>query len=441
MSCLSPCDIEHQCYNIAMQPVRITKTTARRYILGRQGLWPGRRWAGKEGVSKALHQIEAVQLDPLNVVARSHDIALCSRVLDYQPDYLDQLTYAERRFFDYGGSLYIYPMSELRYWRLQMQRRAQEGRWADFSRQQRELLDEVRAQLRQHGPLGNRDFSGRTRINSYRARKDTGLALFAMWLTGELMIHHRRGFERVYDFSSNVVPQEMDKVVNETEAEGYFAQKALAFYGLVTVRGWKNCFSGFVHRPISRKEVQDQIEQFISDGVFAPVKIDGSKEHWLVLADDLLLLTQLEADQVPDAWQPLQTTTDDEVTFLAPLDIVSARGRSKWLFDFDYVWEVYKPVEQRRWGYYVLPILYGDRLVARLDPKLDRKTNTLEIKGFWLEDERLAKDEAFLSALANGLVRFVGFLGANSLDISAIRPSGFRARIEKSLRANLEIVG
>jgi len=418
-----------------MQPIQITKTTARRFVLGRQGLWPGRRWAGKEGVSKALHQIEAVQLDPLNVVARSHDIALCSRVLDYKPDYLDQLTYAERRFFDYGGSLYIYPMAELRYWRLHMQRRAQEGRWADFSRQQRELLDEVRAKLRKHGPLGNRDFSGRTRINSYRGRKDTGLALFAMWLTGELMIHHRRGFERVYDFSSNVVPQEMDQVVNETEAEGYFAQKALAFYGLVTARGWKNCFSGFIHRPISRKEVQDQIGQFISDGVFASVRIEGSKEHWLVLADDLLLLTQLEADQV------LQTTTDDEVTFLAPLDIVSARGRSKWLFDFDYVWEVYKPVEQRRWGYYVLPILYGDRLVARLDPKLDRKTNTLEIKGFWLEDERLTKDEAFLSALANGLVRFVGFLGANSLDISAIRPSEFRAWIKKTLREDLEIVG
>ena len=105
-----------------------------------------------------------------------------------------------------------------------------------------------------------------------------------------------------------------------------------------------------------------------------------------------LLLATLAADQVPAAWQPLVTTTLDEVTFLAPLDIVSARGRAKVWFDFEYIWEVYKPAHQRRWGYYTLPILYGDRLVARFDPKLDRTTNTLVINGMWLEDDALAED-------------------------------------------------
>ena len=90
---------------------------------------------------------------------------------------------------------------------------------------------------------------------------------------------------------------------------------------------------------------------------------------------------------MPADWAPLETTTDEEATFLSPLDPVSARGRAKPLFGFDYVWEVYKPVEKRSFGYYTMPILWGDRLVGRFDPKLDRTTGTLVINGLWLEDD------------------------------------------------------
>src|SRR5206468_4062780 len=94
----------------------ITKRTARRYVLGRQGLWPGRRWAGKEGTAQALRQAEAVQVDTISVVARSHDLTLWSRVAGYDPAYLDALLYEERAFFDYGGILMVYPTAELPYW-------------------------------------------------------------------------------------------------------------------------------------------------------------------------------------------------------------------------------------------------------------------------------------------------------------------------------------
>ncbi len=100
-----------------MNPITITKQTARRFVLGRQGLWPGRRWKGKQGTAEALHACEAVQLDPLQATARSQDIVLHSRVLDYRPEYLEKLLYKDRRFFDYGGWLAVYPMSELPYWR------------------------------------------------------------------------------------------------------------------------------------------------------------------------------------------------------------------------------------------------------------------------------------------------------------------------------------
>jgi hypothetical protein len=191
-------------YRFGNNPYSISKETARRFVLGRQGLWPGRRWADKEGAAQALRQVERVQMDPLNVVARSHDLTLLSRVTNYRTHHLEQLLYEDRGFFDYGGIVFICPMDELPYWRVIMRRKGAETRWAEFAAQNRALLKEVRGELRARGPLGNRDFTGRARVNNYRGSKDTGLALYYLWLTGELMTHHRRGFERVYDFREHI---------------------------------------------------------------------------------------------------------------------------------------------------------------------------------------------------------------------------------------------
>ncbi len=182
-----------------MEAMLISKTTLRRLVMGCQGLWPGRRWIGAAGTAQALKAMEALQLDPLNVVARSQDIALWGRVLDYRPEFLDRVTYQERRFFDYGGSLFIYPMAELPYWRLHMERRALTPYRLDFVEQHQEALEQVLKAIHERGPLGNRDFAGNRRVNSYRGRKDTGVALFHWWLVGELMITRRQGFERIYD--------------------------------------------------------------------------------------------------------------------------------------------------------------------------------------------------------------------------------------------------
>jgi uncharacterized protein YcaQ len=161
--------------------------------------------------------------------------------------------------------------------------------------------------------------------------------------------------------------------------------------------------------------------------------VEGSKDGFLTLNSNQPHLSELEAGRLPKAWKPKGSTTDEEVTFLAPLEIVSARGRAKKVFDFEYLWEVYKPAHQRRWGYYTLPILYGDDLVARLDPKLDRTTNTLQILGFWLEDDA-PKDEAFANALANGLKRFADMIGAEKMDLSGIKPVKLRAYLKKKLK-------
>ena len=404
-----------------MNPIVISQQAARRFVLGKQGLWPGRRWKGKKGTAQAIRACEAVQLDPLNIVARSQDIVLHSRVLDYKPEYLYQVMYKDRQFFDYGGALFVYPMSDLPYMRVEMERRSHEKRVEDYVLSHEELFEQVRAELRARGPLGNRDFKGNAVGWNYRGRKDTSLALFDMWLAGELMIHHREGFERIYDFRENIAPKEFDYVASEKEAQEFLTLKDISFMGLFREGGLKTNFQ------------KEMLGAWIEQGKVGRVQVEGGREMYLVLGEDLAVLESLEKGKVPKGWKPKETTTLEEVTFLAPLDIVSARGRAKKLFGFEYLWEVYKPAHQRRWGYYTLPILYGDDLVARLDPKLDRTMMRLEIKGFWHEDDAPVKEPAFANALAKGLIRFAKFVEAKRIDISVIRPLGLMKTVQKMI--------
>ena len=416
-----------------MKAITISKVSARRFVLGRQALWPGRRFEGRAGTAQVLATIEALQLDPLNVIARSHDIALWGRVLDYQPEYLYQTAYEEREFFDYGGGLFMYPMAELPYWRPAMERMRAHRRWGGFTSEHPEVIGQVLQALRERGPLGNRDFEGNKRVVSYRGRKDTALALFALWLTGDVMIHHRKGFDRYYDLAERVVPAEHAWAASEQAAEAYFGRKAIAFWGLVREKRWAAGLSGYLERKISPQAAELSLAAMYEQNNITAVNVEGSKEGWIALSSDLPRLEALENGQIPPEWAALGATTREEVTFLAPLEIVSARGRAKQLFDFEYIWEVYKPVELRRWGYYTLPVLYGDNLVARIDPKLDRKTATLQIQGFWLENEASADDPDFADALGRGLARFASFVQARQVDLSALQPEKLQRHVKKFL--------
>ena len=416
-----------------MPTLTISPLTHRRFVLGRQGLWPGRRWRGLEGTALSITESEALQLDPLNIIARSHEIALYGRVLDYRPEHLDELCYNQRRFFDYGGALFVYPMPELPYWRLAMQRDQQFQRWIKFQHDHPGTVTAVRQALHENGPLGNRDFTGNHKMNSYRGTKDTSVCLYYLWLIGEVMIHHRENFQRIYDLSERIVPAEFDYAAPESEAEAFLARKAIAFAGLARQTSWTSRMAYYINRRPSKTEAQSWLDRMVTAREVISVQVDQEKDLRYALAEDLPLIETLQAGKIPPSWQPLETTTLEEVTFLAPLEICTARKRAAKLFDFDYVWEVYKPVAQRRWGYYVLPILYGDRLVARMDPRLERDTSTLRILGFWLEDYCPVDAPDFAAAFVRGLRRFMDFLGAQSIELPDDFPTNLRQTIQKTI--------
>ncbi len=408
--------------------IQTSLQVARRFILGKQGLWPGRRWRGKRGAEQAMRAMEHLQLDPLQILARSQDLKLHSRVLDYTPMLWEELAYTDRKFFDWGGWLAVRPMDELPHWRVLMRREREDPDWLHEAKQHQSAIQEMRQVLRQRETVSNRDFEmkDRARVSSYRGRKDSAIALYYLWRTGEVMVHHRERFERVYGLTENIAPAHLICESSDHEADRFLIKKEIAFYGLHKLQGLNN----LLERKTSKAEMQQLCDELLMNSDIVPVQVEGWKETRYALASDAKLLSDLNAGRAPKAWKPLENTTQDEMLFLAPLDNVSARGRAKLLFDFDYVWEVYKPLHQRKWGYYTLPILWGDALVARIDLKLDRTANTLVICGFWLEQATTGKDEAFAEALALGIARLMKFVGATKLDAKAISPPSLRKRVQ-----------
>lgn len=410
----------------AASPV-IPQDVARRFILGRQGLWPGRRWSGSEGTVRAMQAVEHLQLDPLNIIARSQDLMLHARVAGYRPEDWQHPAYGERSFFDWGDWLAVRPMEELPYFRTLMQAAARERRHAQWAAAHAELLTEIREVVRDEGPVSNRDFSmaARTRVSSYRGRKDSSLALFHLWRTGDIMTADRTRFERSYDLTERVAPAALIREASRDEAERFLLLKNVAFNGIRDASG-----SYPVTGPLRASEARPLLVGLRDEGLLTELQVEGWRGPHYVLTSDLPLLEELLRGGVPEQWRPLGETTLDAVTFLAPLEPVSARGRAKRLFGFDYVWEVYKPLEKRQWGYYVLPILWGDRLVARTDLRFERESATLQVLGFWLEDPATVEDAEFASALRRGFTNLLDFLGAVGLDARAVEPPQLRKALQ-----------
>jgi uncharacterized protein YcaQ len=413
--------------------LEISALTARRYVMGRQGLWPGRRWRGLDGTRAAMRAMEDLQLDPLVAVARAHDLMLHSRVVDYAIDDWAVLTYGQREFFEWGGWLAVRPMEELPAFRVVMRRERSHGHWREVEAEHADTVHEMLAVLRERGEVSNRDFAmhERKRVDDYRGRKDSALVLHYLWRVGEVMVTRRERFERVYALTEAVAPPEALVEMDGETADDLLLRKQIAADGLTRFTG---TVKYLLRRDLAPGELKARQERWLANGDAIEVKIEGWRQTQLAIGADRGMLETLERGETPAPWSPIDTTTQDETTFLSPLDPVSARGRAKPLFGFEYTWDVYKPEHQRRFGYYTLPILWGDALVGRFDPRLDRTTGTLVLNGLWLEDEALARDAAFVESLGRGMSRFRRFLGAAAIDVTAVRQAPIRRRLMKPAR-------
>jgi len=241
------------------------------------------------------------------------------------------------------------------------------------------------------------------------------------------MVHHRERFERVYAPTEAIAPAHLLDEASDAETDDFMRRKHVAFEGISALTG-----SYTINQKGERQAVVAWRDRAVKDGRLIELEVEGWRGPRWALAEDAADIAAVERGRVPRAWRPLATTTLEEATFLAPLDPVSARKRAASLFDFEYIWEVYTPAPKRKFGYYALPVLWGDRLVARFDGRLERSTSTFALLGLWLEDEALASDPAFAEAFACGIERMQRFLGAERLDVSGVPQPAIRARLAAS---------
>lgn len=365
------------------------------------------------------------------MVGRSHDLALHARVWNYRPEHLDHLLYTSREFFDYGGTLYVLPMSELPYWRVHMARRAIEEKSCAFALEHKQLLDVLLEDISSRGPVRSRDYDGQGVRRTFRSHKNSARALRHLWLTGELMTFKREGFERLYALWRDVAPVEVQHTSAAEEADDFFARKALALQGLATARDWARRFRHLAHLRSDPDGERRKLDELLASGLAAQTQIGDGPPLYL-LKERTNQMEVVQSGTVPRAWRVSRADTLTEATFLPPLEFVTARGRaSKW-FEFDYIWEVYKPAVKRRWGYYVMPILYGDLLVGRTDLRIDRASRTLIVLHLWLECTASARNADLVRAIGLGLRRLAEWAGGDYVHIAATSPSRLRAPLARS---------
>ena len=310
--------------------IEISPDVARRFILGKQGLWPGRRWRGIEGTEAAMREMEYLQLDPLQIIARSQDITLHSRVLDYTPGLWEELAYQQRKFFDWGGWLAVRPMDELPHWRVVM-RRERDGDSGDsrihrMAADHADAIAEMRAILRERGTVSNRDFAmaTRTRTQSYRGRKDSALALYYLWRTGEVMTHHRERFERVYALTETVAPAHLSWRKRRDRGRTASYQKGSKLLRPVAADplGRLMRFTGAASRIAPPGS---GFGRWWPTADLIEVRVEGWKNGALRAWQRRRSAGRIERGRVPRPGRPLDTTTTEEVVFLRR-SITSARA-------------------------------------------------------------------------------------------------------------------
>ncbi|MBX3029053.1 MAG: YcaQ family DNA glycosylase [Chloroflexi bacterium] len=395
----------------------IDRATARRFLVARHGLAPPRSLdGGLDGVRAAFGRLGSVQFDPLAVAGRNHDLVLHARVRDYRRAWTDALLYDTRELFEiWNKGLSLVPAPELPWYRVAWDSGASEHREGVLARSAA-TAEEVLARIRAEGPLSSLDFERRPAIDWWWGpTSEVRAVLEAMEASGIVGLARRDGNRKYYDLIERLYPPELLALrPSRHEQVRHKLYSRYRGHGLLGAVGPAELWygTGKVRRTADMAPDDpvrgELVEEFVADGDLVPVRVEGVRKPRLVLGTELDLL---DGSRRPFPSEP-------EVTFLAPLDpLVWDRDLLRELFDFDYLWEVYTPEHKRRWGYYVLPLLFGDRLVGRIEPRFDRATGTLRILGLWWEpdfDPRRA--DGFVPAMRRALAAYLRFGEVRTID-------------------------
>jgi uncharacterized protein YcaQ len=381
--------------------MHVSAEAARRFLAARHFLSPARSVkGGKKGVMKVLTRLGSIQFDPLAIAGRNHDLVLHARVAGYKPDWTDALYESREIFETTNKALSFILTSEFPWYRVNSGRKGTRFHAAaikDNAAVAKRVLERIRAD----GPLCSADFErerGATKNWFGMPENAVRSVLEAYTVAGAIGLARRDGNVRYYDLVERLLPA--DVLAHEVPEHEQLRHKLLSRYrahGLLGPGGAGGTFARIANPP-ERNELRKEL---VDLGALVPVDVEGVRGKRLVLEDELALL-----ESPPDP--------SPSVAFIAPFDsLLWDTALLESLFDFEYVWEGFFPPAKRRWGHYVLPILFGDRFVGRIEPRIDRDEARVEIVNVWWEDGFApARANGFVDAMRDALDAYVRFAGA-----------------------------
>ena len=391
---------------------------ARRFLAIRHLLAPPRALpAEPESVMAVVDRFGSLQFDPLEVAGRNHDLVLQARIAGYRRELTDELLYSRRLLFEaHNKALNLLPTRELPYYRITWDHGAT-GRAGQVLAQQAPLADKVLAAIEAEGPKCSGDFEREEAIAWHWGPTTAVRAVLEAFAeSGRLGLARRDGNRRYYDLVERLFPADLLEMrVPEREQRRHKLLSRYRAHGLLGASGSGELWPGIGPAAL-RAELRTEL---LDRGELLPFTVEGLKGQRFLVADELPLLAQAEREIAAEAAGADARPGDGAAacTFLAPLDpIMWDREALMPLYGFDYRWEVYTPAAKRRWGYYVLPILFGDRLVGRIEPRIDKAGKTVRILGLsWETGFDPLAAPGFVPAFADALRAYLHFGNADFL--------------------------
>lgn len=364
------------------QTLTISPTTARRLAITRQrlaGPWPK---PGRAAMLNVVRDIGCLQIDPISAVARSHLLVMASRMGPYPVAELDALIYEDKQLFEYWAHCASFVLTEdYPLFSPLMRRYPERERTQEWLAQNDKLRRYVLGRLRRNGPLLSRELEedgihpAQWVSTGWTSGRNISRMLDALWLGGRIMVAGRDGLQKRWDLAERVLPEWTPRGrLSERERERQAVLKAVRGLGAGTPQHIKFHFTRGDY-----PNLKQTLADLRAEGRLTPVRVldDGAAwpGEWLADSADLPLIERLEAGE----WSP-------RTTLLSPFDnLICDRARTELMWDFFFRIEIYTPAAKRRWGYYVLPILHGDRIIGRIDPAFDREHGRLEINAVFAE--------------------------------------------------------
>lgn len=388
--------------------ITVDKAQARRFLLQKQGLFGAFRFKGEEGLLAYVAQAGAVQYDPVDVCGKSHELALLARVSGFTKEMLADLLYHKRALIDYyDKNMCILPVETWPY--LEPMRRF----WRENTRHRERieaLAPALLERIHQQGSLSSQEIDMNEKVDWYwSATSLSRAALESLYYWGELVVHHKTRTVKSYALAADCLPKELLEAScpfqSAADQHDWQVARRVGAVGLMwnaPSDAWlgMNWNGGF-----RAEERNGAFERLEKSGVLTQIRaIGGAKPLYLRTEDVSLLESAATAKRHPS-----------KVRFLGPLDcMLWDRKLISWLFDFDYKWEIYTPVSQRRYAHYTVPVLYGEGFAGRAEPVCDRKRGLLMMKRFWPEKGFRVTD-AFKREMTAAAERLRAFQGLDDV--------------------------